>query len=222
MVQNTEDLIAYATRRYESFEIIIGSNGSRDSTPELGKRLADQYPMVRFFHVGQRGVGYAFREAVRIARYDFVVSLDMDLSVELGFIDQALNLLDMGYEIVVGSKKMGHQRRSSFRILGSGLFILCSRLLLGLAFEDYSIGAKAYRKSVLLRHLDRIDHGTSYVIDMIALVNRDGGRIVEVPVWCEDFRTSRFNIVHEGIYRYAKLFRLWWALQRGSLLPPYS
>jgi glycosyltransferase involved in cell wall biosynthesis len=222
IVQNAENLIAYLTRLYESFEIIIGSNGSMDNTPLFGKRLADQCPMVRFFHVGRRGVGYAFREGVRVARYDFIVSLDMDLSVELGFIEQALNLLDEGYEIVVGSKKMGHQRRSAFRILGSGLFILCSRLLLGLAFEDYSIAAKAYRKSVLLRHLDRIDHGTSYVIDMIALVNRDGGRIVEVPVRCEDFRTSKFNIVHEGIYRYANLFRLWWALKRGCSFPPYS
>ncbi len=214
MVQNTESLIAHLNGLYESFEIIIGSNGSRDKTPLLGESLADQYPTVRFFHVSQRGVGHAFRQGVRMARHGFIVSLDMDLSVDLGFIEQALNLLDEGYEIVVGSKKMGQQRRSGFRILGSGLFIFCSRRLLDLAFEDYSIGAKAYRRSVLLGHLDRINHGTSYVIDMIALVHRDGGRIIEIPVWCEDFRASKFNIVHEGVYRYAHLLRLWWGLRR--------
>ena len=139
----------------------------------------------------------------------------MDLSIELGFVERALGLLDEGYEIVVGSKKMGHQERTTFRIMGSGLFILCARLLLGLAFEDYSIGAKGYRRSVLLSHLDRIDHGTSYVIDIIALVHRDGGRIIEIPVSCEDFRASKFNITREGVYRFSNLFKLWWALKMG-------
>ena len=207
--------MAHLMRLHKSFEIIIGSNGSTDNTVLLGERLADQYPMINFFHLPQRGVGYAFRHGVRIARYDFIVSLDMDLSVELGFTEEALNLLHDGCEIVVGSKKMGHQKRSTFRIMGSGLFILCARLLLSLSFEDYSIAAKAYRRSVLLRHLDRIDHGTSYVIDIIALVHRDGGRIIEIPVWCEDFRASKFNIIREGVYRFPNLFKLWWTLNRG-------
>ena len=215
IVQNTEKLVDHLTPLFPSFEIIIGSNGSTDDTVLFGERLSRQYPVISFFHLPQRGVGYAFRHGVHAARYDFIVSLDMDLSTELDFIERALNLLQDGCEIVVGSKKMGHQERSSFRIMGSGLFILCARFLLGLAFEDYSIGAKAYRKSVLLRHLARIDHGTSYVIDIIALVHGNGGRIIEIPVWCEDFRESKFNIIHEGVYRYSNLFKLWWALKRG-------
>lgn len=213
IVQNTESLVAHLTRHHKTFEILIGSNGSRDKTVELGEGLAEQYPMIRFFHLEQRGVGYAFEQGVRMAQYDFIVSLDMDLSVELEFVERALDLLDKDYEIVVGSKKMGHQRRSLVRKLGSGLFILCARLLLGLAFEDYSIGAKAYRKSVLLRYLDRIGHGTSYVLDMICLVHRNNGRIIEIPVACEDFRASKFNIVHEGVYRFTNLFKLWWSLR---------
>ena len=215
IVQNTESLIAHLKALYSAFEIIIGSNGSTDNTVMLGKRLSEQYPMVRFFHVTQRGVGHAFRQGVRMARHDFIVSLDMDLSVELDFIEQALSLLEGESEIVVGSKKMGCQKRSTFRIMGSGLFILCARLLLGLAFEDYSIAAKAYRRTVLLSHLDRIDHGTSYVIDIIALVHREGGRIMEIPVSCEDFRASKFNITREGVYRFSNLFKLWWALKKG-------
>jgi len=212
---NTESLVAHLARHHETFEIIIGSNGSWDQTVTVGKALAAKHEAVNFFHSSQRGVGHAFKKGVRMARYDHVVSLDMDLSVELDFVERALVLLDQGYEIVVGSKKMGEQKRSTFRILGSGLFILFARFLLGLSFEDYSIGAKAYRKSVLMEHLDKVDHGTAYVIDIICLVQRSGGRIIEVPVLCEDFRASKFNIIHEGVYRYSKLLKLWWNLRTG-------
>lgn len=212
---NTERLMAHLALHHKTFEIIIGSNGSKDETVTLGRALAAKHERVRFFHLNQRGVGHAFRQGVRSARYDLVVSLDMDLSVELEFVERALDLLESGFEIVVGSKKMGQQKRSTFRILGSGVFILCARFLLGLSFEDYSIGAKAYRKSVLLDHLDKVDHGTAYVIDMICLVQKNGGRIIEVPVRCEDFRASKFNILHEGVYRYSRLFQLWWNLKSG-------
>jgi glycosyltransferase involved in cell wall biosynthesis len=215
LVDNTERLLAHLASHHPTYEIIIGSNGSKDNTVTLGEALEAAHERIRFFHVNQRGVGHAFRQGIRMARYDFVVSLDMDLSVELEFVERAIDLLDAGYEIVVGSKKMGQQKRSAFRILGSGVFILFARFLLGLSFEDYSIGAKAYRKAVLLQHLDNVDHGTAYVIDMICLVHRDGGRIVEIPVLCEDYRTSKFNIIHEGVYRYSKLFKLWWNLKTG-------
>jgi glycosyltransferase involved in cell wall biosynthesis len=104
---------------------------------------------------------------------------------------------------------VGHAFKQGVRKAGSGLFIFCARHLLGLSFEDYSIAAKAYQRSLLLDHLDQIDHGTSYVIDIICLVHRNGGRIIEIPVMCEDYRPSKFNILHEGFYRFWNLFKLW-------------
>jgi glycosyltransferase involved in cell wall biosynthesis len=205
LCENAEKLLAHLEPRHKTFEIIIGSNGSIDRTASLGKKLSRKHPLIHFFHLPQRGVGYAFRHGVQMARYDYVVSLDMDLSVDLDFIERALGLLDRGYVVVVGSKKMGEQQRS-----------LCARFLLGLPFEDYSIAAKAYRRKVLLKYLDQIDHGTSYVIDVICLVDRGGGQIIETPVWCVDYRTSKFNIIHEGVYRFSNLFRLWWSLKGGA------
>ncbi len=83
------------------------------------------------------------------------------------------------------------------------------RLLLGLTYDDYSIAAKAFRVEVLRRFVDRIDAGSSYVLEMCYLTQRAGGRIVQVPVSCEDWRASKFNLVHEAIYKYGHLVRLW-------------
>ena len=202
-------LIRYLENQNLVFEIIIGSNGSTDQTVALGQSVAARDKRISFFHLEKKGVGDAFKKGVLSARNDYVISQDMDLATDLGFIDHARALLDQGYDIVVGSKKLGEQRRSAFRIMGSGFFILCARILLGLPFRDYSIAAKAYKRSFLLNYLNQIDQGTSYVIDIICHAHHNGAKVTEVPVRCHAFRTSKFNIVHEGIYRFSNLFKLW-------------
>ncbi len=215
LIPNAERLIKYLERYGVDYEIIIGSNGSKDRTPALGDILADKYPQVEFFHIKEKGVGNAFRRGVQMAQYDRIVSLDMDLSINLGFIEEALLLLNADNDIIVGSKKMGHERRSIFRRLGSDLFILTARILLGLPFEDYSIGAKAYKRDLILEYLAGIDRGTSYVLNIICLAFEDKRRVIEIPVRCEDYRQSRFNIIYEGFYRFFNLFKLWYVERSG-------
>jgi glycosyltransferase involved in cell wall biosynthesis len=208
LVPNTERLIAFLDGLGREYEIIIGSNGSTDSTTTLGMDLSRRFHHVSFFHVAERGVGYAFREFVRRAQHPFLVSVDMDLSVELDFIPRAVGLLEE-HAIVVGSKKMGNQKRSAFRKFGSDTFLQAVRLLLGLTYDDYSIAAKAFRVDVLRRYVDVIDSGSSYVLEICYFTKRAGGTIVQVPVSCEDWRASKFNLLHEAVYKYAHLIRLW-------------
>jgi hypothetical protein len=214
VVANTERLLAFLDGLGRDYEVIIGSNGSTDSTTALGVDLSRRFKPVSFFHVPQRGVGLAFREFVRRARHPLLVSLDMDLSVDLSFVPTALDLLDTN-DIVVGSKKLGKQSRTLFRRLGSEAFLRAVRLLLGITYEDYSLAAKAFRVATLRRFLDRIDMGSSYVLEICFLTHRSGGRVVEVPVSCEDWRASKFNLLHEAFYKYRHLLRLWLRYRRG-------
>lgn len=208
LVPNSERLIAYLAGLGREYEVLIGSNGSTDSTTALGADLSRRFRQVTFFHTPERGVGLAFREFVRRARHPFLVSVDMDLSIDLDFIPTALALLETN-DIVVGSKKMGNQQRSFVRKLGSDSFLRATRLLLGLDYDDYSIAAKAFRVETVRRLADRFDHGSSYVLEICYLTKRSGGRIVQVPVSCEDWRKSKFNLLHEAFYKYGHLVRLW-------------
>ena len=209
LVANTQELLRYLVGLGHPYEIILVSNGSSDQTNHLGHILSEDIPEVRFFELAEKGVGRAFVLAVRQARFDRIVSVDMDLSIDLSLIPRAFGLLDE-FDIVVGSKKMGSQKRTLWRKAGSTVYILAARLMLGLSFEDYSIAAKAYQRAVIMKYLNRIDHGTSYVIDVIFHTLKDGGKAVEIPVHCEDFRPSKFNLVREALYRFRNLFRLWW------------
>ena len=208
LVANTERLLAFLDGLGREYEVLIVSNGSNDSTTALGVDLTRRFPHVSFFHIPQRGVGLAFREFLERARHPLLVSADMDLSVDLSFIPAALELLDE-YDIVVGSKKLGHQKRSWLRKLGSDTFLRIARLLLGMTYDDYSIAAKAYRVASVRRFADRINEGSSYVLELCFLTQRSGGRVIQIPVSCEDWRVSKFNLLHEALYKYSHLLRLW-------------
>ncbi len=206
---NTLALRRFLAGRFTEFEILLGSNGSTDATVTIGEQLAAELPEVRFFHLPERGVGRAFRRFVADARFERLVSLDIDLSIELDFIDDAVELLE-SWDIVVGSKRTGRQKRSRFRRFGSSVFVLLASWLLDLDFVDYSIGAKAYRVSVIRRYAKLISHGSAYVLDLVYYVHRDGGRVVQVPVACEDHRQSKFNLGAEAVHKFWNLARLWW------------
>jgi glycosyltransferase involved in cell wall biosynthesis len=213
---NMERLLAYLSGLGPDFEILIGSNGSTDGTVRLGEELARRDARVRFFSEPRRGPGAALRTAVGLMRHDLLICLDMDLSTDLGFVPEALRLLESS-DVVIGSKCLGRDHRSFVRRLGSGLFIAASRLLLNLPFDDYSIGAKAYRKAVLERYLDAIDRWTAYVQEIVFLALRDGLAVVSVPVQCEDFRRSRFRLPREALYRFGELLRFWWSVSGGRV-----
>lgn len=198
----------YLESRSLAHEIIVVSNGSRDKTAEICRDMESHSSWFRFFELNERGVGPAFCEGVRQARYDSIVCLDADLSSELIFIDYASDLLRHA-DMVIGSKTMGRQRRSLLRVVGSQLYILIAGLAFDLTLSDYSLGCKAFRKSSIINALPHIENWTGYVIELCLYLQRRKRHIVQVGINCEDSRPSRFNLLHEGLYRYYHLFKCW-------------
>lgn len=209
LAANIDRLRAYLKDRdIAEYEIILASNGSTDRTVEIARECGIGRDDLRVIALQRRGVGRAFKEGVGRARYDKVICLDLDLTVDLAFIDSARTLLETA-DIVIGSKQTGSQQRSRIRRIASASFIASARYLLGLEFTDYSIGAKAYRTQTVQPYLRLLAEGSAYVVQVIAWAKRDGARIAEIPVWCEDLRKSKFNLPREGVYRFGSLFLLW-------------
>ncbi|MBN1502083.1 glycosyltransferase family 2 protein [Candidatus Woesearchaeota archaeon] len=207
--KNIARLIDYLNKLNSKYEIIIGSNGSTDKTNEIGSRLQKQHNRLTFFSLPEKGVGKAFKKGVELAKSDKIISLDMDLSVEIDFVEKALELFNQGNDIIIGSKQVGEQKRSFARLFLSSGFIFLTQLLLGIHYTDYSLAAKAYKREHLLKYIGRIDHGTGYVYQMIYYAKKDNKKVIEIPVKCHDVRESRFNIVSEIFYRFFNLFKVW-------------
>ena len=215
-VYNEESLLATHTRQLVRFldslnlpyEILIGSNGSDDQTVSILSGLSRELSGLNWFHQPEKGVGAAFKEAVNRAVYDRIITVDMDLSIDLKFIEQSYYLLD-DHDMIIGSKITGNQQRLWIRRIASNIFIQLAKRLLHIDFHDYSIAAKAYRKELVKQYPGCMDRHTFYVLNIILNASRNGCKIIEIPVSCSDFRKSRFNLLNEGIYKFGNLFKLW-------------
>ena len=147
LIPNIMRLIKFLEGLTIPYEIIMGSNGSTDKTIALAKKLCDQYPYVRIFHLTRKGVGTAFKNGVMAAKYRRIITVDMDLSINLGFITKSYQLLDQ-YDVVIGSKISGSQRRAKIRKVASNCFIRLAKILLRIDFHDYSIAAWSMRRAL--------------------------------------------------------------------------
>jgi len=213
-VYNEEEIIERNALRVHDYvsdlglehEILVVSNGSTDETVNICSRMEKEHSWFRSFSLEAKGPGLAFAKGVREAKGESIVTLDADLSSELTFLEFARDLLPHA-DMVVGSKTMGSQRRGPVRVIGSQMYILFTQILFNLTISDYSLGAKAYRKERVLPLLDNIDPWTGYVFEICAHIQRTGGRIIQVGIECDDTRASRFNLLHEGLYRYKHLFQ---------------
>jgi glycosyltransferase AglD len=202
--------------RATPFEVICVDNGpSSDRTEEIGRQLEREFNWFRFLTVQEKSVGKAFAKGVREAKFNYIISLDADLSTDLIFIQYAESLLKYS-AMVVGSKTLGHQKRSVVRILGSQLYLVVTQVLFKMTITDFSMGAKAYRKEVILPILDSIDHWTAYVFEICVWLIENKKTVLQIGVTCDDQRKSHFNIWHEGLYRYGNLVRVWRELKDAN------
>ncbi len=202
-------LLTYMKAHAVPCEIILGSNGSTDATPKIIKKLAQKNEAIKSFHLDAKGPGTAFLKGVKMASHEFIVCQDADLAVNLDFIPLALKFLKK-CDMVIGCKRMRLQNRSFVRTLGSNFFIFAAATALGAAAADFSIGAKAYRRSFVLDHAGHLDPWTAYVLELFYYAIKENRQLVELPVACSDTRASRFSLSAEALYKFRHLFKFAW------------
>ncbi len=213
---NVEKLTVYLTPICSDYEIIIVSNGSDDSTENIGTALQESSSQVKFFSLPKRGVGRAFKKGISQSQYDRIIFMDADLSSDLSFIKESNQLLDK-YVLVLGAKIKGLQNRGFMRKMGSCVFFLSVLTVMGLKYVDYAPGAKAYQKDFLMKYFEYIDDYTSFVLNLTFVGTVKKEAIVEIPILCEDLRKSRFNLYKEAISKYRGLFSLKFRQLLGKL-----
>ncbi len=178
------------------FEIILAENGSRDGTVPLAASLAERFPEVRSFSLGEPNYGKAMREGIFRARGEFVVCDEIDIC-QMDFYRRALDVLTSDEsDLVIGSKVLqgASDERPMVRHAATLLFNGLLRVSLGFKGTD-THGLKAFRRTAVLDVVRAclVDKDV-FASEMVIRAERGGVRIREIPVRIHEKRPPSINL----------------------------
>lgn len=206
-----EIMAALASREYE---IIYVDDGSTDATAQRLRDLRAECPRLRIVHhAASCGQSTAVRTGVKVAKGDWVATLDGDGQNDPADIPKMLAVLEDGVELVGGNRR--HARRDSWikrisSIVANGVR---SRMLRD-STPDTGCGLKLFRRDVFL-DLPYFDHMHRF---LPALVQRRGGRVISVPVnhRPRERGQSNYGTLDRLMVGIVDLFGVMWLLRRAK------
>lgn len=192
---NERDSIAEAARRLfaacrGSVDLLVVDDGSPDGTADLVRELASGRSGIHLLERSSKtGLGDAYVAGFRWALergYGAIVEMDADLSHDPAVVPQLLEALENA-ELAIGSRYVPGGRIENWGGFRRGLSRsgnIYAAVWLRLGVKDLTSGFRAFRAKALAdQDLGSVaTHGYAFQIEMARRVDRQGGRIVEVPI----------------------------------------
>jgi len=145
-----ERVVKVLTDAGYSFEVIFVDDGSKDNSFEVLKSLRNRDKRVKIISFMRNyGKSAALAEGFRVARGDYVITMDADLQDNPEEIPSLISKLNEGFDLVSGWKK--NRKDPISKTLPSKIFNLVTSLVTGIKLHDFNCGLKAYRKEVVKR-----------------------------------------------------------------------
>lgn len=180
-----------------SYEILISENGSKDTTVEIAKKLAERFDDVRVSSVGEPNYGLAMRQGIMQATGTFVVCDEIDLC-DTSFHRRAIEILQQNQaDLIVGSKLLdsSNDERPWARNAASRIYNGMLRVGLGFRGTD-THGLKAFRRDKLLPIVNRcVADKDVFASEFVIRAYREGVNVQEIPIRVVEKRRPSINLV---------------------------
>jgi glycosyltransferase involved in cell wall biosynthesis len=193
ILRATVDFLAGSLEELEiPHEFVICENGSTDGTLSLCEELANERPSVRYLHLPFANYGAALRAGLTAAQSETIATVDADY-YDMAFISAAL---ESSADIVVGSKQLptSEDTRPATRRFVSKCFGWVTHHALGLSLSE-THGMKVFKSDAIAQLLPIVQSSHDlFDTELLAIAERSGFAIVEIPVRTEEVRPSRSGI----------------------------
>lgn len=180
----------------ENHEIIFIDDGSTDSSLEVIKKLASKDPKIKIYSFRKnQGKSEALTYGFKMAKGDYIVTLDADLQDKPEEIVNLLNKANDGFDLVSGWRK--NRKDAIYMKLPSKLFNFLMSAFWGVHLHDYNCGLKFYKKDVVKNLI--LYGGMHRFIPL--LVSEKGFEVTEIPVAHEPRKFGKSK------YGFSKVFK---------------
>jgi glycosyltransferase involved in cell wall biosynthesis len=213
------------TRNYET-ELILVDDGSSDETPEILEEARHHFSAMRVFrNEPNRGKGYSIRRGVLEARGKLVLFTDADLSAPIEEANKLIAAVETeNADAAVGSRALERRligvRQPFYREFSGRVFNVLVRAFTGLKIRDTQCGLKIFRRDSTQRAF-KLQHVSGFGFDpeLLFLIQRLGGKVVEVPVRWNDNPATKVHFLRDSTRMFLDLALLRWRAITGKYKP---
>jgi len=161
----------------DSWEVIFIDDGSTDKSYEIIKKICkenNKFKSIRFRR--NYGKSAALSVGFKRAEGDIIITMDADLQDDPNELENLVNKINEGYDLVSGWKKKRYDPIS--KTLPSKFFNWVTSKAAGIKLHDFNCGLKAYTNEAA-KSLNVYGEMHRF---LPALSFRDGFRVTEIPV----------------------------------------
>jgi dolichyl-phosphate beta-glucosyltransferase len=216
-----ERLCDFKESKPYSIELMVVDDGSTDHTAET----VSEFPGVRLIRNDRNhGKGFTVRHGVLEARGELALFTDADLSTPIEEVDKLLSALQSsGADAAVGSRALRREligiHQPWLREMAGRFFNLLVRAFTGLRVHDTQCGFKLFKRSSTRQAFERMRvERFGFDPELLFLIERGGGRVVEVPVRWNDNPATKVRFLRDATRMFLDLI----ALRRRSLMGKYQ
>ena len=170
-------------------EILVSDNGSSDGSVELCKK-----ENVRIVHAEKKGYGEALKKGIKHARGKFIIMGDADDSYDFSNLDQFVERLRNGYELVMGNRFKGGILKGAMPplhyYLGNPVLSFIGRLLFDNKIGDFHCGLRGFQRQSI-SFLNLTCSGMEFASEMVVKASLHKLNICEIPIKLYPDKRSR-------------------------------
>ena len=191
-------------------EIIVVNDGSRDDTA----KVAESFGARVITHPYPKGNGAAIKSGSRAAVGEVILFMDADGQHQPEDVPSLLEMMELGYDMVVGARKRGSQA-GVHRALANRCYNRLSSWMVGHKIQDLTSGFRAVRSDKFRKFLYLLPNGFSYPSTITMSFFRAGYSVAYVPIHAPR-RTGRshLQLTRDGLRFLLIIFKI------GTLYSP--
>jgi len=204
-----EKALGFLRRAGIAGEVVVADNGSTDGSQALAEAAG-----ARVVGVFDRGYGAALLGGIHAARGRYVIMGDADDSYDFERLDNILDRLRAGDQLVMGNRFRGGIAPGAMpflhRYLGNPVLSFLGRLFFRIPVGDFHCGLRGFSREAVLA-LDLKSPGMEFASEMVVKAALNGLVIAETPTtlkpdgrtrrphlktWSDGWRHLRFLLLH--------------------------
>ncbi len=171
--------IVLQTQQYAD-EVVVIDDGSSDRT----SKVAELAGATVIRHQQNKGKGVAIQTILAEAKKqnaDILVILDADSQHNPEEIPSLINAVSEGFDLVIGSRKIGRENIPRYRYVGQRILLYLTRILSRSRISDTESGFRAFSKKAV-SEIQLKENGFAIEAEMISQATAKGLKIGEVPI----------------------------------------